>query len=163
MTFASVSQSHIYLLWVPSRGLLHDFEIFVNLRLTFVWSSTVSTTTRNNHHLHSGASARVFPVSASPGCGWPGRDECCPNNVEQIKCGSSVSSPADPLWDTARSIAHTTRHCQHTTPFTMGNIGPIVHPRIKRGLFLHGPFKHGGDQPTFISYRTHIYDTTEYE
>ena len=69
--------------------------------------------------------------------------------------------PSHPLWDTARSIAHTTRHCHHTAPFTMGNIGPIVHPRIRRGLWglcLHGPFKHGGDQPTFMSYQTHICD-----
>ena len=52
----------------PSMGPFPDYKPSDGPSFEALLSTT---TTRNSHHLHSGASARVFPGSA-----WAGRDEC---------------------------------------------------------------------------------------
>ena len=52
------TQFHIYLQWgqCPSRGLFRDCDIFGNLRITFVWSSTIYTSSCSWSWRHSAAS-----------------------------------------------------------------------------------------------------------
>jgi len=58
MIIAIETQFHIYLQWgqCPSRGLLRDCHIFGNLRITFVWSSTMYTSSCSWSWRHAAAS-----------------------------------------------------------------------------------------------------------